>query len=401
MTSKERMLAALAYEEYDYIPCSFMIFANLYHKTKTNREFIEKQLELGIDAHVHVGHLNHSFHPDAKCSEWVEEKDGVKYFCRKIDTPKGPMTGRVRQREGWPQEDNFPLFNDLIVPRAEEVLVKPEEDLEKMKYIFGPFTDENIRILKESGKDAKRFADEYGLLQVGGRATFIEQGISSERRGNLDSGVMGCDAMAWLSGYEDVMILSLQKPAIIKEYANIIHEWNMKQIEIYLDVTDADIIWRRGWYETTEFWTPEAYKEIIAPTIKKEAELVHQAGRKYGYIITSAFLPLLDFILDADIDVLIGLDPKEGKGTDLNIVKDKFSEKKKAIWGGVSGAITVELGTEEETEKAVIDALEVLGRGGKGLILSPVDNVREDTEKAWKNTHVFIDTWKKYRAESY
>jgi len=401
MTSRERMLAALVYEESDYIPCSFMIFDNLYHKTETEREFVEKQLELGLDAHVHAGYLNHSFHPEAKCSEWVEEKDGAKYFCRRIDTPKGPMTGRVRQRDRWPEEDNFPLFNDWIVPRAEEVLVKPEEDLEKIKYIFGPFTDESIRILKESGREAKRLADEYGLLQVGGWTPFVEPGMSEERRGNSDGGVMGCDAMAWLSGYEDVMILSLQKPAIIKEYANIIHEWNMKQIEIYLDVTDADIIWRRGWYETTEFWTPEAYKEIIAPTIKKEAELVHQAGRKYGYIITSAFLPLLDFILDADIDVLIGLDPKEGKGTDLNIVKDKFSEKKKAIWGGVSGAITVELGTEEETEKAVIDALEVLGRGGKGLILSPVDNVREDTEKAWKNTHVFIDTWKKYRAESY
>ena len=37
----------------------------------------------------------------------------------------------------------------------------------------------------------------------------------------------------------------------------------------------------------------------------------------------------------------------------------------------------------------------------KNLGLSPVDNVREDTEKAWKNTHVFIDTWKKHRAESY
>ena len=70
------------------------------------------------------------------------------------------------------------------------------------------------------------------------------------------------------------------------------------------------LINRRGWYETTEFWTPKTYKEIIAPTIRKEAELVHQAGRKYGYIITSAFLPLLDDIVDTDIDVLIGLREK-------------------------------------------------------------------------------------------
>ena len=51
----------------------------------------------------------------------------------------------------------------------------------------------------------------------------------------------------------------------------------------------------------------------------------------------------------------------------------------------MSGAVTVETGTEEETAAAVRRALEVLGSGG-GYILSPVDNVREDTENAWRNT---------------
>jgi hypothetical protein len=207
---------------------------------------------------------------------------------------------------------------------------------------------------------------------------------------------MGADAMAWLSGYEDIMVLSIMQPDIIREYVNIIHEWNMRQIEIYLDVTGADLIVRRAWYETIEFWTPRAYHDLIMPTLQKECELVHQAGKKYGYIITSAFLPLLDDILDSGVDVLIGLDPEEGKGTDLRMVKEKFSEKGRAIWGGVSGAVTVELGTAEETEKAVIHALKTLGKEG-GFILSPVDNVREDTENTWRNTSVFIDTWKKYR----
>ena len=67
-----------------------------------------------------------------------------------------------------------------------------------------------------------------------------------------------------------------------------------------------------------------------------------------------------------------------------------------AIWGGVSGAITVELGTEDETEAAVRSALEILGKGG-GFILSPVDNVREDTESARRNTARFIETWKRHR----
>ncbi len=192
------------------------------------------------------------------------------------------------------------------------------------------------------------------------------------------------------------MVPSLTKPEIIKEYARIIHEWNMRQIEVYLDVTEADLVVRRGWYETTEFWTPDAYRSIIAPTLKNEVDMVHQAGRKYGYIITSAFLPLLDDILSAGVDLLIGLDPEEGKGTDLEEIKRRFKEKRRAIWGGVSGAVTVELGTEEETEQAVRNALELLGGDG-GFILSPVDNVRENTEIARRNTQRFIEAWKKYR----
>ena len=398
MNSKERMLSVMEGKKVDHIPCSFMLFYNLYDDCKSELEYITKEVELGLEPHVHVGHLNHSMHltgtlhPEAKYSQWTEVKDGVKYFCRKIDTPKGPLTGRVKQWDGWPTEGDFPIFKDWIIPRSTEFLVKPEQDLEKLKYIFGPFKDADIEKLREEARLAKSIADKFGLLLVGGWKGNVDTSLQ------VDPGVMGCDAMAWLSGYEKVMELSLTQPDLIKEYASIIHEWNMKQIQIYLDVTASDLIIRRGWYETTEFWTPKAYRTIIAPLLKKEAELVHQAGKKYGYIITSAFMPILDDILDTGIDVLIGLDPRQGKGTDLQAVKDKFTAKNKCIWGGVSGPLTVEEGTEQDTAKAVIQALQTLGKGG-GFILSPVDNVRENTPNAWKNTDKFIQTWKEHRQD--
>ena len=54
--------------------------------------------------------------------------------------------------------------------------------------------------------------------------------------------------------------------------------------------------------------------------------------------------------------------------------------------------------TEKETEEAVVEALSVLGKKG-GFILSPVDNVREDTGNAWRNTKTFVQTWKNYRGK--
>jgi len=389
MNSRERMLASIRHEKTDYIPCSFMIFFNLRQRCRNEEEFVEKQLDMGLDAFTHAGYLKPSLHPAAVERVRVDRKGGETVFFRQIDTPKGPLTQRVVQNGGWPTEDNFWIFNDWVVPRARENLVKPEEDLEKLPYIFGPFRDEDIRNLRASAEVSRQLARRNGILQMGGWGSYNSLTRS-------DDGVMGADAMAWLSGYVDVMVLSLTRPDLIEEYMRVIHEWNLKQIGVYLDVTDADIIVRRAWYETTEFWTPAAYRRIIFPTLRKEVELVHQAGRLFGLIVTSAFLPILSDILASGVDVLIGLDPEEGKGTDLGCVKRDFEAYERAIWGGVSGAVTVEGGSEAQTEQAVIRALTVLGKGG-GFILSPVDNVREDTPNAWTNTRKFIEVWKRHR----
>ncbi|MCL5070033.1 MAG: hypothetical protein M1308_03935 [Actinobacteria bacterium] len=392
MTSRERLINTLEYKETDYLPCSFLLFYNLLLKCESHEDYIKEELNLGLDAVVSVGKLDHSTHPDAKCNVWVEEKNGYKYFHRRFDTPKGPLTQNVIQKVGWPTEDEFPVFADLIIPRSVEVLIKPEEDLEKLKYFLGPFKKEDIEKLKNDSIFSKKIADKHNLLQVAG---IIGWGDTKVGWNHFQISVV--DMIAWLSGYEIPMMLSITKPEIIKEYVNIISDWNIKQIEIYLDVTDVDLIVRRAWYESTDFWTPDVYKDIILPTIKKESELVHQAGKKYGYIITTSFLPIIDYILDSGIDVLIGVDPKQDKFMNMSALKKKFQGRKKAIWGGVNGGVTVELGTKEETRRAVIDAIKIFGKGG-GFVLSPITNVREDTVNAWNNTYEFIKTWKKYRS---
>ena len=57
---------------------------------------------------------------------------------------------------------------------------------------------------------------------------------------------------------------------------------------------------------------------------------------------------------------------------------------------------SIEMGTEAETERAVREALDILVADG-GYILSPVDNVREDTENTWRNIRKLVETWKEYR----
>ena len=64
------------------------------------------------------------------------------------------------------------------------------------------------------------------------------------------------------------------------------------------------------------------------------------------------------------------------------------------LWGGVSGAVTVEMGTEEEIRSAVREAIEMLGPDG--FILSPVDNITVDEPLTWGNLNIFIDEWRRH-----
>ena len=60
-----------------------------------------------------------------------------------------------------------------------------------------------------------------------------------------------------------------------------------------------------------------------------------------------------------------------------------------------NGFITVEKGTKQDIDTAVCKATETLGP--EGLILSPVDNVRDPPDEVWKNVLTLIKLWKKYR----
>ncbi|MBM3242254.1 hypothetical protein FJZ31_38795 [Candidatus Poribacteria bacterium] len=67
--------------------------------------------------------------------------------------------------------------------------------------------------------------------------------------------------------------------------------------------------------------------------------------------------------------------------------------------GDVCGYLTVECGTSADITEQVQQAIAILAPGG-GFILSPVTNVRADTERAWQNIKTLIETWRTLREYS-
>jgi hypothetical protein len=384
-TSREKMLAVLNGENTAYTPCSFMLYKGLLGTSTDYIDFLQKQLDLGLDAYAMIPprnpiivNDNYNLHgmvvsvdPAVEIKEWIETRDSVSdpVMVKEYRTPAGTLTAEVKQTEDWRWGDHVPLFDDYIAPRTVKYLINGAEDLEALQYILKPPSSEEITQTRIDSQPVIEFADKNGMLKLGGWG-------------------VGADMLGWIYGLENMVFAALDEPKLLKDMLRMITDWNQSRMKELLEI-GIDMYIKRAWYETCNFWSPRTFKEFLLPIVKEEAAFAHKYDTKFGYIATDKVSPLLPQLADSDIDVLIGIDPHT-----YDLPKTKTILKDKVVmWGGINGHLTVETGTEEETREEVRTAMRELGQGG-GLILSPVDNVREDTETSRANVRALIDEWR-------
>jgi len=389
LTSRQRMLRALDRQETDHVPCCFMSFTALRKRHDENMfELAKAERAMGLDSmlfipisprperpdHPDLRGLPVRFHPDVETREWREEVAGdFDVLHKEYNTPGGRLTTSVRLSEDWPYGDHIPFVGDYQVPRAIKQLITVPKELDALQYFLTPPQGGDIVHFLREAEEARAFVKEHGVLLAGGWG-------------------VGMDMANWLCGMQNLMILTMQQPSFVADLLEMIHVWNMQRMEVVLSAP-VDLYIRRAWYEGCDFVTPRFYREAILPRLKAEVDLAHEHGAKFGYICSSGTEPMLDFHLEAGIDVLIGVDPVQDTRMDLALLKERVGDRM-CLWGGVSGAVTVEMGTEEEVRLAVRQAVETLGPAG--FILSPVDNITVDAPKTWHNIAVFVEEWRKY-----
>ncbi|HUS81370.1 MAG TPA: uroporphyrinogen decarboxylase family protein, partial [Armatimonadota bacterium] len=389
MTSRERMLAALGCAEVDYVPCSFMIFSALRERYGSDEEFVRRQVAMGLDPCVATAswasarNLQHRdlpgidlrYPPGVQVRQWRESRpDAPDLLHKEYHTPDGVLKTEVLETDDWPYPGHVPLFDDYLVPRAVKFPVEGPGDLPALRHLLAPPHPDDVAAFHEGAANARRLADELGLLLTGGMGVGIEAG-------------------AWLCGQEELVYHAVDRPEMVEELAEIIHEWNAARMREVLAM-GVDLFLRRAWYEGTDFWSPPMYRRFVLPFLKREVELAHEAGARFAYINTTGTIGILQMLLEAGVDVVIGIDPVQGVGTDMAQMR-RMVGNRMALWGGVNGFVTVELGSDEEIREAVRLALEELGP--RGLILSPVDNIRDTSEQTMRRVEVFIDAWRQMR----
>ena len=378
------MLAALACRQPDHTPCAFIMYKGLKNTCQDYLQFLHAQLELGLDTvvelpprppvvvndHYNLHGLPVSYSPEVNIQEWVGEEG--KILVKEYHTPEGVLQVEVESPSDWPWGEHVPFLDDHIIPVMRKPLVEGMDDLPALKYLLVPPTAQEIEAYKQDSQPYIDFARENGLLVGGGWG-------------------VGADMVGWLCGLKQMILLSYRQPDFLQALLDLIGEWNLSRMRAAFTLP-LDLYIRRAWYENCDFWTPQAWRRFLLPGLQREVELAHAADAKFGYLLTSKAMPLIDGIIEAGVDVLVGVDPREYELVEL---KEK-TRGKLCLWGGVNGHLTVEMGTPEEVRAEVERAMEKLAPGG-GLILSPVDNVRQDSPQIKTNVAALIETWQMTR----
>lgn len=387
MTSRDRLLAAIRYEEPDHVPLLFNSFGFRppgWLSWSNDFEEAQRWLSLGVDATLR-SQVESGFHPDVEVRSWEERVPGERWpvMIKEYQTPAGPIRQEVFRTDDWVSPEwpthrrgdrEVQLADDYNVVRSRRFPVETEEDVERVKYLLWPPTDDAIAGYREHAAGVHRQAQELGVA--------VESIVSS-----------GVDMATWLCGVDGMLYMALDKPALFQRLLDIIHERDKRMAAVALD-SPVDLVVRRGWYEGASFWSPSLFRDLFLPRIEELATMAHQAGRLMGYIMSTGFMPMLDHLVAAGYDVHFYIDPvMGGSGTDLGTVKRAF-DKKVAVVGGVSAAVTLEQGAPEEIRRAVFEAIEVMAPGS-GFILSAVDSLNASTP--WSSVETLIGAWREAR----
>ncbi|MBN1554546.1 MAG: hypothetical protein JXA11_07355 [Phycisphaerae bacterium] len=409
MTSKERILAALEGKPADHIPLTTWCFGfpapkhlqwetngkpveywythrlehlhNLPQPWTLEDEFkrAEAWLSLGIDDALEVS-VPWSQTPEVTYKDSVIPVGGAggdeKYpvMVREYETPAGPLRHAVRRTgdegPGWPlQPDCVPLIEDYNIPRAVEHAVSSPEDVERVAYLFAPPNHEQKQWFASRMEKMKAFADKKGLFTQAWTA-------------------FGMDALVWFAGTQNAIMMSMDAPEAFARLAEIVNDTDYARTELACQNDGVDMVCQRGWYSSTDFWSPSLFDQFVFPQLQRLTKLAHSHGKKFGYVMTTGVEKLGPRLADAGVDLLFFVDPIQD-GISVETAKELFDGRMTMVGG--TNALSLQSGDPRRIREEVRRAIDVLGPTNR-FILHPMDAIFPDTP--FEGVETMIEAWK-------
>ena len=410
MTSKERIIAALNGEPADHTPLTTWCFGfpapkeyrwanghgpiNYWYSNRLEHlhclpnpwtlqddfKRAEAWLEMGIDDVLEVS-VPWSQDAGVTVSDLVlpsGREDGDERYptmVREYETASGNFRHAVRQTggegEGWPIQPNYvPIIEDYNIPRAVQHAVSCPEDVAAAKHLFAPPNKEQKAWFENRMKKVKAFADEKGL--------FVQAWSA-----------FGMDAAVWFMGTENAIMMTMDDPDAFGDLMESIAATDLARTEIAAKNDGVDMVCQRGWYSSTDFWSPALFDRFVFPYVKAAADMAHQHGKKFGYVMTTGVERMGGRLVDAGVDLLFFIDPLLDNVTPQKAA-EMFGDKMTMV-GGINSQTLQE--DADVIRWQVRDAMTHLAPTNR-FILHPMDAIFPDTPR--EGLKVMIDTWKEF-----
>ncbi len=330
---------------------------------------------LGVDDVLEVS-VPWSQDPAVTWRDSQEAVGGQAVLVREYDTPAGRLRHAVKRTgeesaPGWVvQPDHVPLFEDMNIPRAVEQAVSSPEEISRVPYLYAP-PDQGGR---------EWFAERMG--RVGEFAA--KQGVAVQAWS-----AFGMDAAVWLMGAEGAILLALEEPEVFAALLETIAATDLARTELAAATPGVDIVVQRGWYSSTDFWSPRLFDQFVYPHVRKLAAAAHRHGARLAYVMTTGVETLGPRLAEAGVDLLYFVDPVQD-----TITVDRARELlggRMALAGGVN-ALTL-AATPDKIRAEVRRALEALAPTGR-FLLQPVDALFPDTP--WEGVEAMIEAWREW-----
>lgn len=385
MSSKERLLNAIDLKEVDHVPL-FLRYWPIQNEIDTipfnwrdQIARVENQLSMGMDDTLllqpplgYIEDYDVNKAPGVKYSVKIIPPDageGYSVIVKEYETPDGILRHVVKKTEDWIYGDDIFLFSDYNVPRAKEHIIKDCDDIRRLCYLLNEPGEEQMNAFRKEAQLLRKEAQRLGVVLDGGWCA------------------LG-DAAVMLCGMERILTAQMEEPEFIESLLDTLLEWEMKRVDMVVN-EGADVIVHMAWYEGTDFWTPDNYRKMLKPRLKKLIDRVHAKGRKFRYIITKGWKPLMADFVEMGIDCITGVDPVQDN-INLKEAKGKIGGIT-CLMGGVNSSIMLTQWSDEEIRKAVEETINTMSPGN-GFILFPVDAIFNDMP--WSKVQVLIDIWK-------
>jgi hypothetical protein len=357
MSSKDRILNAMAFKPTDRVPLMLRFWSlggdddNIPFNWRDPIERVEHTLALGLDDTLTLqpplGYVEEYIPEEldqvSSYSERLPPGDGDRYpLLKKVyETPSGPLQTITSLTDDWPYGDDIKLFDDYNLSRLKEPLIKSSDDLPRLEYLLGSPSPAQISDFRERARTLRAQADRLGVVLDGG---WVALG----------------DAAIWLCGIEPILFGQMDHPEFLDSLLDVIAEWELSRISLLLE-EDVDVIVHMAWYETTDFWTPANYRKLLKPRLLRAIERVHQADRRFRYIITKAWTPYIPDFLTMHIDCLAGVDPVQDR-IDLADIKQRLGGQI-CLMGGLNSAIMLSQWSDTQIREAAEETFAIMSPG--------------------------------------